>query len=102
MRAIPRGAARGSSTWAEGRTLAMTVQEDQVTADPPQITGNTAKATRALRERVAALLAGPLHMTRAAIVGKLYHHFSTDYTLIAQGVPAPVGDHIEALLTAHN
>ena len=102
LKIITIPAERGAITTADGTTLAMTVQEDQVTADPPQITGNTPKATLALRERVAGLLAGPLHMTRAAIISKLYHHFSTDYTLIAQGVPAPVGDHIETMLTAHN
>jgi len=95
-------AERGTITTADGTTLAMTVQEDQVTADPPQITGNTPKATLALRQQIAALLAGPLHMARDAIVSKLYHPTSRLYVLLAQGVPAPVGNHIEALLTARN
>jgi cell division protein FtsI (penicillin-binding protein 3) len=95
-------AERGSITTADGTTLAMTVQEDTVTADPPQITGNTPKETLALRERVAGILAGPLHMTRAAIISKLYHHASADYTLIDQGVPATVANRLQAALTARN
>jgi cell division protein FtsI (penicillin-binding protein 3) len=95
-------AARGSITAADGTILAMTVQDDTVIADPPQIAGRTPQATMAARQRIAALLAGPLHMTQAAILGKLYHHFSKDYSLIAQGVPATVGNHIQALLTASN
>ena len=38
----------------------MTVQTDTVFADPPQISGKSAAATAALRQRVADLLAGPL------------------------------------------
>jgi cell division protein FtsI (penicillin-binding protein 3) len=99
---IPIPAERGSITTADGTTLAMTVQEDQVTADPPQITGTTARATMAVRQQVAGLIAGPLHTTKAAIVDKLYHPSSTDYVVLAQGVPAPVANHIEAVLTAHS
>ena len=80
----------------------MTVQEDMVIADPPQIAGKTPRATMAARQRVAALLAGPLHMTQAAIVGKLYHHFSPDYVVLAQGVPALLGNRIQAMLTARD
>jgi cell division protein FtsI (penicillin-binding protein 3) len=95
-------AERGAITTADGTALAMTVQEDTVTADPPQITGTTPKETLALRERIAGLLAGPLHMTRAAIISKLYHHASKDYTLIAQGVPALTGNRLQAELTARD
>ena len=93
-------AERGSITTADGTILAMTVQEDKVIADPPQIAGKTAQATMAARQRVAALLAGPLHMTQAAILGKLYHHYSPDYVALAQGVPALLGNRIQAMLTA--
>ncbi len=99
LRIIHIPAERGTIKTADGTILAMTVQEDMVTADPPQMTGTTARATMAVRQQVAGLLAGPLHMTRAAILGKLYHPSSTDYVLLAQGVPAPVGNHIEAMLT---
>ena len=95
-------AERGSITTADGTILAMTVQEDTVIADPPQIAGNTPRATTAVRQRMAALLAGPLHMTRAAILGKLYHPSSTDYVVLAQGVPVLVGNRIQAMLTARH
>ena len=80
--------------------LAMTVQDDTVIGAPLQLAGTTAAATAALRQRVAGLLAGPLHMTQAAIVYKLYHHVSANYVVLAQGVPAGAGDHIGALLAA--
>jgi cell division protein FtsI (penicillin-binding protein 3) len=99
LRIIHIPAERGTIKTADGTILAMTVQDDMVIADPPQITGTTARGTMAVREQLAGLLAGPLHMTRAAIVGKLYHPSSTDYVLLAQGVPAPVGNQIEAVLT---
>ncbi len=73
LRIIHIPAERGTIKTADGTILAMTVQEDLVTADPPQMTGTTARATMAVRQQVAGLLAGPLHMTRAAILGKLYH-----------------------------
>jgi cell division protein FtsI (penicillin-binding protein 3) len=87
-------AVRGSITTADGTTLAMTVQEDTVTADPPQISGNAA------RQRVAGLLAAPLHTTPAAIVNLLDHPTSRDYVVLATGVPAATGNHIQAMLAA--
>jgi cell division protein FtsI (penicillin-binding protein 3) len=93
-------AERGAITTADGTTLAMTVQEYLVIADPPQIAGKTAAATAALRQQVAGLLAGPLHMTQAAIVSMLYHHVSPDYVVLSKGVSAPTGNHIQALLNA--
>jgi cell division protein FtsI (penicillin-binding protein 3) len=100
LKLISIPAERGSITTADGTILAMSVQEETVTADPPQIKGNTARATMALRQQVAAILAGPLHMTRSAILGKLFHPSSPDYVLLAQGVPAPVGNHLAAVLSA--
>ena len=102
LQTISIPAERGVITTADGTILAMTVQDATVIADPPQITGKTAQATAALRQRVAGLLAGPLHMTTAAIVGKLYHPSSRDYVVLAQGVPTPTADHLEAALTARN
>jgi len=95
-------AERGSITTADGQILAMSVQEDQVIANPAQIVGTTPQATMAVRQKMAGLLAGPLHMTQAAILGKLYHHFSKFYVVLAQGVPATVGNRIQAMLTAHD
>src|SRR5438067_4512135 len=85
-----------------GTILAMTVQEDKLIADPPQIAGTTPQDTMAARQQMAALLAGPLHMTKAAILGKLYHPSSRDYVVLAQGVPAVTGNRIQAMLTAHD
>jgi cell division protein FtsI (penicillin-binding protein 3) len=95
-------AERGTITTADGTTLAMTVQDYTVIADPPQIMGKTAAATAALRQRVAGLLAAPLHMTQAAIVNLLYHHVSPDYVVLSKAVSAPTGNHIQALLAARN
>ena len=100
LQTISIPAERGSITTADGTILAMTVQDDTVIADPPQIAGKTAQATAALRQRVAGLLAGPLHMTQSAILGKLYHHFSKDYVVLAQGVPSPTGNRVAAMLAA--
>jgi cell division protein FtsI (penicillin-binding protein 3) len=102
LQTIQIPAERGTITTADGTILAMTVQEDTVIADPPQIVGKTPEATTAARQRMAALLAGPLHMTQAAILGKLYHPSSRYYVALAQGVPVAVGNSIQAALTAHH
>ena len=102
LQTISIPAERGAITTADGTILAMTVQDATVIADPPQIAGKTAQATAALRQQVAGLLAGPLHMTQSAILGKLYHHVSPDYVVLAQGVPAATGNHLEAALAARN
>ncbi len=99
LQTITIPAERGVITTADGTTLAMTVQDVTVIADPPQITGKTAQATTTMRQRIAGLLAGPLHMTQPAILGKLYHPSSRDYVVLAQGVPAATGDRLEAALT---
>ena len=102
LKLIKIPAERGSITTADGTILAMTVQEDTVIADPPQIAGRTPQATMAARQRIAALLAGPLHMAQAAILGKLYHPSSPDYVVLAQGVPILLGNRIQAMLTARH
>ena len=95
LQVIQIPAERGSITTADGTILAMTVQEDKVIADPPQIAGTTPQDTMAARQQMAALLAGPLHMTKAAILGKLYHPSSRDYVVLAPGVPALAGNRIQ-------
>jgi len=95
-------AERGTITTADGTILAMTVQDDTVTASPQQIKGTTPQATASMRQQVASLLAGPLHMTQSAILGKLYHPSSPDYVVLAQAVPAATGNQVEAILAAHN
>ncbi len=95
-------AERGAITTADGTLLATTVQQDTVTADPPQIIGKTPAATAALRQQVAGLLAGPLHRPAAAILNNLNYPTSRDYVVLAKGVPVPVGNQLEALMTAHH
>jgi len=102
LQVIQIPAERGSITAADGTILAMTVQEDKVVADPPQIAGSTPQATMTARQKIAALLAWPLHMTQAAILGKLYHPSSRHYVVLAEGVPALVGNRIQAMLTARD
>ena len=102
LQSIKIPAERGSITTADGTILAMTVQEDTVTADPPQIVGKTPQATTAVRQRVAALLAGPLHMTQAAILYKIENPSSKDYVLLAQRIPVVTGNHLQAMLTARH
>jgi cell division protein FtsI (penicillin-binding protein 3) len=93
-------AVRGAITTADGTTLAMTVPVVTVSADPPQITGATPKATSARRQQTAGLLAGLLHMAPATIVKLLDHPTSRDYVVLAKAVPEATGSRIEALITA--
>jgi cell division protein FtsI (penicillin-binding protein 3) len=88
----PVPAVRGSITTADGTTLAMTVQTDQVTADPPTITH--AKASFAT---VASALAGPLGMTPAAIMAKLQHPTAPQWVVLKQSVSAAAAARISAL-----
>ncbi len=92
LRTTPVPAMRGSVTTADGTTLAMTVQTDQVTADPPTIT--QAKASLA---SVASALASPLGMTPAAILAKLQHPTSQQWVLLKQSIPAAAASRISAL-----
>ena len=85
-------AMRGSITTADGTTLAMTVQTDQVTADPPAI-----KAAKVPFASVASALAGPLGMTPAAILANLQHPTSKQYVLLKQSIPAAAASRISAL-----
>jgi cell division protein FtsI (penicillin-binding protein 3) len=86
---------RGSITTADGTVLALTVQTDTVTADPPQM-------TRAQRAEVASLLAGPLRMPAPAVLSLLNHPTSPDYVVLAKGVSAATGSRITSLLAARN
>jgi cell division protein FtsI (penicillin-binding protein 3) len=83
---------RGSVTTADGTTLAMTVQTDQVTADPPAIT-----AAKTSLASVASALASPLGMTSAAILAKLQHPTSQQWVLLKQSIPAAAASRISAL-----
>ena len=83
-------ALRGSITGANGQVLAMTVATYMVTADPPQI-------PVAKQQYVADTLAGPLGMTSAAILGLIKHPTSTQYVVLAKGVPAQASGQIAAM-----
>ncbi|MBO0776656.1 MAG: penicillin-binding protein 2, partial [Actinobacteria bacterium] len=93
MASVP--AVRGSITTADGSVLAMTVQTDTVTADPPQL-------KQPQRAQVANLLAGPLHTTAAALLALINHPTSPDYVVLARGVAAAVGSQITAMLSARH
>ena len=86
--------ARGEITTSDGTVLAMTVQTDQVTADPPQI--SVRPPTIGL-VAVAAKLAGPLRMKKAAILRLLRHPTSIDYVLLKQSVDVTTADAISKL-----
>jgi cell division protein FtsI (penicillin-binding protein 3) len=86
--AIP--AVRGSITASDGTVLAMTVQTDQVYADPTQIPGP-------MRPEVASQLAGQLHMAPAVILGLLNHPSSPKYVVLAHAVTVAAGGRISAL-----
>jgi cell division protein FtsI (penicillin-binding protein 3) len=89
-RPIVLPALRGSITGANGQVLAMTVATYLVWADPPQIPA-------AKRQQVAAELAGPLGTTAAAVLAKLQHPTSSDYVVLATGVPAQASSQITAM-----
>ena len=92
LRTTPVPAMRGSVTTADGTTLAMTVQTDQVTADPPTIT-----AAKTSLASVASALASPLGMTSAAILAKLQHPTSQQWVLLKQSIPAAAASRVSAL-----
>jgi cell division protein FtsI (penicillin-binding protein 3) len=81
---------RGSITSSDGTILAMTVQTDQVYADPYRL-------SQAELSHDAAALAGPLGMTPQAILALLDHPTSREYVVLKQSVPAAVGTRISAL-----
>jgi cell division protein FtsI (penicillin-binding protein 3) len=69
--------ARGEIISSDGTVLAMTVQFDQVIADP----GDMKKYGVSLADTARAL-AGPLRMTRAAIMRDLSHPSSPEYVVL--------------------
>jgi cell division protein FtsI (penicillin-binding protein 3) len=83
-------ATRGSITTADGTTLALTVRQDTVVADPVQI-------PQSQRQSVASTLAGLLNKPAAAIYGMLMHPTEPQWVVLANDVPATVGSRISAL-----
>jgi cell division protein FtsI (penicillin-binding protein 3) len=83
-------ATRGSITTADGATLALTVQQDSVVADPVQI-------PRSQRVPVANALAGPLKMSAATLYDMLEHPTEPQWVVLAHGLPSTVGTAVSAL-----
>jgi cell division protein FtsI (penicillin-binding protein 3) len=81
---------RGNITSSDGTELAMTVQTDQVLADPKLI-------PVASRPGVAAKLAGPLKLSAAAILGMLNHPSSPQYQELSSGIPVAAASKISSL-----
>ena len=68
----------------------MTVETFTVTADPPQIPADELAS-------VAAQAAGPLGLPAAKLLSLLQHPTSTEYVVLASGVPATNESKLEAL-----
>jgi cell division protein FtsI (penicillin-binding protein 3) len=83
-------AVRGTITASDGTILAMTVQTDQVFADPTRI-------PRSLRSTVASKLAVQLRMTPAQILGLLNHPSSPEYVILKPQVSMAAAGRIMAL-----
>jgi cell division protein FtsI (penicillin-binding protein 3) len=83
-------ATRGSITTADGTTLALTVRQDTVVADPRQI-------EQAQRPSVAAALAGPLKMSASVVQNLLDHPTAPAWVILARGIPATTGARILSL-----
>ena len=90
LRTIQIPVVRGNITSSDGTELAMTVQTDQVLADPKHI-------PVASRPVVAAKLAGPLKLSAAAILRMLNHPSSPQYQILSSGVPAATASKISRL-----
>ncbi len=82
-------AVRGSVTSSDGTVLAMTVETENVYADPLLIPAS-------MRPSVASKLAGPLRLSVATILNDLNHPSSPGYDVLAT-VPASAGTRIAAL-----
>ncbi|HET9897210.1 MAG TPA: penicillin-binding protein 2 [Streptosporangiaceae bacterium] len=89
--AVPIPAVRGTITSSDGTVLAMTVQTDQVSADPPEIRKSMALA-KAARE-----LARPLRMKRSAVLRLLRHPSSREYVQLKAKVNVTTAGAIKKL-----
>jgi cell division protein FtsI (penicillin-binding protein 3) len=87
---LPIPTVRGSITTSDGTVLAMTVQTDDVAADPAQIPGR-------LRPAVASALARPLGMSSGAILADLDNPPGPEYVLLRKTVSSAVAQDIESL-----
>jgi cell division protein FtsI (penicillin-binding protein 3) len=88
---VPIPAVRGAITSSDGTVLAMTVQTDQVAADPPVIKEYTRLP------KMATELASLLHMKRQVILRLLRHPTSRDNVVLRQSVDVTTADAIARL-----
>ncbi len=89
--AVPIPAVRGNITSSDGAVLAMTMQTDQVWADPPEIK-KTVKLARAATE-----LAPLLHLRRSLVLHLLRHPTSPEYVQLKASVDVTTADAIAKL-----
>jgi cell division protein FtsI (penicillin-binding protein 3) len=88
---LPIASLRGEITSSDGTVLAMTVQTDQVQADPPLIKEYTSLGA------MAQELAGPLQMNRSVILHLLQHPTSPENVVLKQSVNLNVANAISKL-----
>jgi cell division protein FtsI (penicillin-binding protein 3) len=88
---LPIPTIRGSITTSDGTTLAMTVQTDDVAADPAQMSGASTRAA------VARALAAPLGMSAAALQVMLDNPPGPEYVLLKKGVSSTTAQQIDSL-----
>jgi cell division protein FtsI (penicillin-binding protein 3) len=81
---------RGSITTSDGIKLALTVQTDQVSADPAEIPAST-------RPAVASKLAGPLQLPAATILGLLNNSPGREYALLKNSVSLTTAQQLTSL-----
>ena len=92
VQTIPMPSLRGEITSSDGTVLAMTVQTDQVAADPPLIEDYGITLAETAKE-----LAGPLRMKRAVILRLLRHPTSPLNVVLKQSVNLTVANAIGKL-----
>jgi cell division protein FtsI (penicillin-binding protein 3) len=88
---LPIPTVRGSITTSDHTVLAMTVQTDEVAADPAQMPGLATKSA------VASALAGPLDMSAAGLLVMLDHPPGPEYVLLKEGVSSTTAQQIDRL-----
>jgi cell division protein FtsI (penicillin-binding protein 3) len=93
---LPIPTVRGSIVTSDGTVLALTVQTDDVAADPEQI-----PAAPSYRQRYAAALAGPLRLTPAAILALVNHPPGAEYVLLKKNISSSAAQAIDSLRIDH-
>jgi cell division protein FtsI (penicillin-binding protein 3) len=88
---LPIPTIRGSITTSDGTILAMTVQTEDIAADPAQMPGDL------LKQAVADALAGPLAITPAALLVMLEHPPGPQYVLLKKNVSSTAAQQIDGL-----